>query len=443
MKINKILLIILILLIAVTASSCNESEKLIDPIEIHLQVPFDAQTPFAYSDNPSSALGKIYQDAASNFHELNPQIKVIIDYNTDYMYDIESFTNSIKLLESDETPDIVPIRTDRVSGAKELLWDLLKLQKSSESNEIDIDQQILDSAMVDGKLLTLPYSANPQVMLYNKEIFDAAHITYPQNNWTWEDFRGISKKLKGRSAPILSSGPGTFEFLLAGRKALLSPSGDTTIGYMDSPEAIRTLLWLNGYYRDLNQTTFVGGGFELDAKFNNNSIAMFISSYGNEFPNFQGSNKAKLGVAPIPHFADGERASQVSFDGFGISQKSKHPEAAWKFINYLTLTKNEDSVKFAERILTTSRSLAEATGQSTDPIKSIYMDEMNYTVKSSFNNPLFLQAWNSNLQYQFIDLISADDKDIPANLHNLTLGVDQEMKHLKQAEDQQTESSSP
>jgi hypothetical protein len=35
-----------------------------------------------------------------------------------------------RLLESDKSPDIVPIRTDRDLWAKELLWDLLQLQKS-------------------------------------------------------------------------------------------------------------------------------------------------------------------------------------------------------------------------------------------------------------------------------------------------------------------------
>jgi multiple sugar transport system substrate-binding protein len=443
MKINKLLLLILIFLIAVTASSCNESVKLTEPIEIHIQVPFDIWAPSINTDVPTSALGKIYQDAASNFHELNPQIKVIVDYNTEFMYSMISLTS---LLESDKSPDIVPIRTDRVLGAEELLWDLLQLQKSSESREIDIDQQILDSTMVDGKLLTLPYSAYPQVMLYNKEIFDAAHISYPQNDWTWEQFREISKKFERTNSPVIDLGSSMLELLMAGKgESLLSPDGDTAIGYLDSPEAIRMVQWRNAYFRDVlvTNSTFIENS-AVYARFISNSSAMLISSYGNEFSNFQGSNKTKLGVAPMPHFEGGKRASLVYYDGFGISQKSKHPEAAWKFIDYLTLTKNEDSVKFAEHILTTSRSLAEATGQSKDPIKSIYMDETNYAVKPS------LEDYNLQLSFSvgdpldpFYDLVFTADEDIPAKLHKYALGLDQEMKRLKLAEDQQAESSSP
>jgi multiple sugar transport system substrate-binding protein len=280
-------------------------------------------------------------------------------------------------------------------------------------------------------------------MLYNKEIFDAAHVPYPQNDWTWEQFRVISKKFKGTSAPVIDFGPSMLELLLAGKgKGLLSPGGETAIGYLDSPEAIRIVQWRNAYYRDVLVTTYVDNG-SVYGYFETNISAMLISSYGNEFSNFQGSNQAKLGVAPMPHFAGGKRASLVYYDGFGVSLKSKHPEAAWKFIDYLTLTKNKDSVKFADHILTTSRSLAEATGQSRDPIKSIYINEMNYAVKPSLDYYHIVYHLYPFTYDPFYDLVFTADEDIPAKLHKLALGLTQDMKRLKQAEDQQTESLSP
>lgn len=91
------------------------------------------------------------------------------------------------------------------------------------------------------------------------------------------------------------------------------------------------------------------------------------------------------------------------------------------------------------RALTTSKSIAEATGQSTDPAKGIYMDEMNYAVKSSFDiNPLFDEAVSNSYSQSndlFSELLTTADKDIPSKLHKLALAMDQEMKRLKQAKD--------
>ncbi|MDB5056363.1 MAG: sugar transporter substrate-binding protein [Bacilli bacterium] len=425
---NKMLLIIIILLIAVSTSSCNESEQLTEHIEIHFHAPITSD------GSPNSFFTMPDQETISNFHKLNPLITVIVDDDgiINNVYSMDEFN---KLLESDRSPDIVSISSLLALKAKGSLWDLRQLQQTSGSEEIDINQEILDSAMSDGKLPILPYSATPYAVLYDKNLFDAAHIPYPQNDWTWEKFREISMKLRLNYSPIIYM-PLSLDWLMAGTgKGLLSPNGDTSVGYLDSPEAIRTLQWLNGYFRDLKPSI----------NYNHSCIGMCISLFGEDWnqPNIEN----KLSVAPLPHFENGKRGNRIIFEGFGISQKSKHPEAAWKFINYLTLSKNSDSFKLADRVLTTSNSIAEATGQSKDPAKSIYMDEMNYAVKSSFDiNPLFNQAWNENqfnLYNKFNDLLTTEDKDIPAELHKLALAVDQEMKRLKQAEDQQTESSSP
>jgi multiple sugar transport system substrate-binding protein len=363
-------------------------------------------------------------------------ITVIIDVDDIFnnVYSIDDFN---KLLESDRSPDIVATSTLLALEAKGLLLDLKQLQQSSGSEEIDINQEILDSAMSDGKLLILPYSASPIAVLYDKNLFDAAHIPYPQNDWTWEKFREISMKLKLKSTPIFYS-PLSLDLLMAGtERGLLSPNGDTSIGYMDSPEAIRAIKWLNGYLHELKASTI---------NYEANCIGMCFSFFGEQFSRYQARSTNNLGIAPLPHFENGKRGNRIFFQGFVISRKSKHPEAAWKFINYLTLSKNSDSFKIADSILTTSKSIAEAVGQSTDPTKSIYMDEMNYTVKSSFDiNTIFNQAWlenQYNLYNKFNELLTTDDKDIPAKLHDFALELDREMKRLKQVEDQQTKSSS-
>jgi multiple sugar transport system substrate-binding protein len=433
MKINKIVPITILLSIAFFTSACNETKKVEESVEIHVQ----RLSMKSYSNSDPET--QIYLDAAENFHKLNPQITVTIDYLPDIPPgDTLPKIDLIKILEGDNPPDIVPwanMSTLQIAEKKGLLLDLLQLGQLSGSKKVDINQQILDLATVNGKLLVMPYAATPNVVRYIKGIFDEAHIPYPQGDWTWEQFRNISKKLKPTAGSVLTYDHSTLDLLMSSTgKGMLSPNGVTSVGYLDSPEAIRTIQWLNAYYHDDKAKTA-----PMDVKniieFSSFQTGMVILRTVDSV--WKKEDEDKVGVAPLPHFEGGIRANPIGIFGFGISQKSKHPEAALKFIDYLTLTKNEDSIKFAKSFLPTSKEVVEAMGQSTDLTKSIAVEEMIYSVKPSYDyNPFFNQAWNEDLTAQFQKLLTTDDKDIPAKLHDLALKLDQEMNRLKSADEE-------
>jgi multiple sugar transport system substrate-binding protein len=46
-----------------------------------------------------------------------------------------------------------------------------------------------------GRAFAHPGNANAPAIWYNKDIFDAAGVPYPQNGWTWEEFIEIAKRL--------------------------------------------------------------------------------------------------------------------------------------------------------------------------------------------------------------------------------------------------------
>jgi multiple sugar transport system substrate-binding protein len=411
----------MILLTTITMISCSKPEIETAPVEIHFQ------TNLLKNSDQSP-----YQDAIENFHKLNPQITVTLDYmpSPPEGGTTMSYQDVLKS-ESNELWDIIflPADISQYASDKGLLQDLLRLQQSYGIKEIDIDKRILDAEKIVDQLLILPIQADPQAVFYNKDFFDAAHIPYPQADWTWEQFRDISKQLKPTNGSILFYDFNTLNLLMSSTgKSMLSPDGDTFVGYMDSPEAIRALQWLNAYYNDDIVKT-VPASYDAFQQFNGLQAGMVI---GNMSHTQQFNLGDKLGVAPPPHFEGGERANPTTFWGFGISKKSKHPEEAWKFLEYLTLTKNEDSIKYADSFLTTSKSMSEATGQSSDPTKNIYVEEMNnHMVKPSLDSNAYAYSiWNQELFDQFKELLTTADEDIPAKLHDLALKLDQEMNRL-------------
>lgn len=424
MKIRMAVPVALMFLFMFAISACSGGIGINkEPVEVHFQSGF----PESFKSDP---LIQPFMDAVADFNLKDPQIQVILDYlpplegNTGF-YTVE---DHIKLLESEHSPDIIGWGSSQIQEAKDkgVFRDLLPLVNKG----IDIPQHVLDIATVDGELLALPFAAYPSGIIYNKDIFDESEVPYPEGEWTWEQFRDISKKLKSPYGSVLTYEIDTLDMLLASNAGgILSPDGQTAVGFLDSPAAVRSIQWLNDYYRDdddksVPMTEFFG-------YFHDAQAGMIVAGIGTQFARFQGENKKKLGAAPMPYFEGGKRANPVGFRCYGISAKSEHPEAAWAFIEYLALSDNEHARKLAEGYIPTSKTLAEAMSVDADPEWAMYNDELNYSYSSAGTiNPYFREAWNEELAGQFRDLFKAEDGEIEGKLHELALKLDQGMKRL-------------
>lgn len=417
-------------------SACTElTKKDADPVELHVMLPVLAHSDSAYA----TSLRQVYMDAAENFNSLHPHITVVIEQIQANGNTFDALKDRIK---SDETLDIVP---DYFSAEerKELLLDLLAMRK-----EIDIHDKILDYVTQDGSMYSLPYSMDAFVVLYNKKLFDQANVPYPSGDWTWEQFRDTSKMLQpvgGSTLPYM----GPFIELLTASLGMdvLSPDGETTVGYLDSPVTTEVVQWLNAYYHDdeikikTNQRGYIGADYE----FERSQQAMVLGSYfAYTFYTEQlGGSADDIGMAPLPHFASGKRVNHIfGIESFGIPKTSKHPDEAWAFINYLILTHNADSARLADFYLTTSPSVSEAVGQSKDPYKRMIEEELQYVVRSSSErNPYFNEAFRMVDMSDIFELLSVADRDIPDKLHEIAIKVDQEMERLRIEGEQQAENS--
>src|SRR5690606_5623398 len=57
-----------------------------------------------------------------------------------------------------------------------------------------------DPYKVDGTAYAVPYRQDAWVLYYNKALFDAAGVDYPDGSWTWDDYDAASEKLSGDAA---------------------------------------------------------------------------------------------------------------------------------------------------------------------------------------------------------------------------------------------------
>jgi multiple sugar transport system substrate-binding protein len=54
---------------------------------------------------------------------------------------------------------------------------------------------LLESAKYEGSVYGFPRDIEVNVVYYNKDMFDAAGLAYPSDDWTWDDFVGRGEKL--------------------------------------------------------------------------------------------------------------------------------------------------------------------------------------------------------------------------------------------------------
>lgn len=94
---------------------------------------------------------------------------------------------------SGELPDIVIM--DGCGMASFISMDLFGDISDVEINWDEYIPGPLESTMMDGKHYGIPFATNCTALYYNKDMFDAAGIDYPDENTTWDEFREMAKAL--------------------------------------------------------------------------------------------------------------------------------------------------------------------------------------------------------------------------------------------------------
>jgi ABC-type glycerol-3-phosphate transport system substrate-binding protein len=403
------LIVLVLLMIVVFLTACSEPMEEAQPIHITFKLPF------RYTGSGIFPLHQHYLDAAAGFNELHPYIKVEIVQDGD--------------------ADIVPYyRRDDERGEDDRYLDLGMLHRG----ELDLNTELLKLATIDGEMVMLPYTINPYVIFYNKRLLEEAQIPLPESGWTWEQLVEISKQLSPDQKPVLTYSLDTLDLLMTStaKRGILSPNGTTTVGYLDSPEAVRVMEWLNNYL-DHNRPHFQDS-LKAFGEFTSSKSALMLNHFfAYSLVRENMSEKEQMQLAPLPYFEGGQRANPAIMEAVAISADTLHPEAAWAFISYLYLEHHEHTVGFADYYLFTSPSMADAMGQSEDPHIAVFRDELDYLAQSSIHRTTHLgeAIMNPEIQAQFETMISVEADKLPYKLERLAQSLDEEIERLRLEEE--------
>jgi len=191
----------------------------------------------------------------------------------------------------------------------------------------------------------LPRDVSNLVVYYNRSLFREAGVRDPSPDWTWEDFLQKAQALTqdrngdGRLDQFgvsFNRVPPLFwlPFVWSAGGELFDPGFQQIL--LTSPQAMAGLQ----FYADLRNKHHVAprqvesGSATMSQLFLQQKIAMMLSGRWS-VPVFREQAGFDWDVVPFPQGAVGSRVG-IDASGYAMAAKTKHPQAAWALIAFLT-----------------------------------------------------------------------------------------------------------
>ena len=199
-----------------------------------------------------------------------------------------------------------------------------------------------NNRVVDGdRIVALPYGIGANIVLYNKDVFDAAGVAYPTADWTTEDFISIAKSVTDKSKGIWGGDRprGAFRAVFNNYGALPYSDDSTSVdGHYNSDASVAAFTWLwdlvdSGATPTPAEIDILGteGTGPVDL-FISGRLAMATLNQTHLLTSLkQGVN---FGVVPEPKGPGPVRHVNAWSARPGIWQGTEHPEEAWELLKF-------------------------------------------------------------------------------------------------------------
>ncbi|WP_313556808.1 ABC transporter substrate-binding protein [Miniimonas arenae] len=146
-----------------------------------------------------------FQVLADAFHEANPDITVELKEYDATEYD----TQMIADLAAGTAPDMYVQKNLKNFFTYQDGDQLLDVSDVAEGLSDDVNG--VDAYEVDGKTYAIPYRQDAWYLYYDKDLFDAVGVAYPDGTWTWDDYAAAAEELTTALAATGSSAKGTYQ----------------------------------------------------------------------------------------------------------------------------------------------------------------------------------------------------------------------------------------
>lgn len=359
---------------------------------------------------------EIQNKLVEKFEAENPDVKVELEAYGD------NFDTKIAAgFGAGDAPDVMymwnyPMYKDGLEPLDELM------KKDEDFKKDDFYEALFNYNSIENVTYGLPIGYTTHAVYYNKQIFDDKNVPYPKEDWTWEDFMDIAKKLSDKDKQQygfvfpMEPDPYDFEHYLWSNGTEFIGDNKKLEGHVNSDKSIDIFTKFQNMVKNNTAIVSEGGGLK---EIKSGLIGMYVSGAW-AIKGLKDEN-ISFGVAPLPRFQkDKKSLSVINSSGMAIYNKSENKEAAWKFIKFYT-SEEANKVRINTE-LPVLKSVAESEKLVNDPIYSVFykmLDQSGGYVPSSFkvdNWSEVSEKLSEGISMIFNPEVSADPKSTLDNI---------------------------
>ncbi len=296
-----------------------------------------------------------------------------------------------------------------VYASKDTLLPIDPLIESGAIDPANFPDPLVSMYAYEGVQYGIPRDFDTIALFYNKDLFDAAGIDYPDETWTWDDFRANAEKLTDEGKGVWGAGMQTswqenyYNFIYQNEGRLLND--DRTECLVDEPAACEAFEYLTGFFTD-NLTPSIAiqqSNPVADTLFPAGQVAMMTG--GSFRAGAYGSADANIDVAPLPK---GKVQACVTHGLANVIWSgSKSPEAALALVNFLAGQQAEQILGESGATIPAMQGMQENwLAANPDMNLQVFIDALDYATKVP--DPAVGFEWQTAIQEVVIKGWSGD-----------------------------------
>ncbi|MBD3233576.1 MAG: extracellular solute-binding protein [candidate division Zixibacteria bacterium] len=274
----------------------------------------------------------VIDSLVDEFETANPNIQIDI---TDLTWS-EGHSKIVVAFSGGDIPDILELGSDWVPefSSRGALLDI-----TEQISDIIPERILWEPVIRDGAYYGVPWFLDTRVIFFNKDLLVAAGYHEQEYPQTWSEFLAACRRIDRLGDRIHGFGANSYEkhrlykkflpFAWSNGAMILSSDFHSSV---DSPEMLEALK----YYLQLVETGLVDNQRNLDMAFMEGKLG-FVFSGGWLLKSIE-QNRPDLqyGVLPVPSPDSGMGISFAGGEYLTITSGSENPEAALKFVRFMT-----------------------------------------------------------------------------------------------------------
>jgi multiple sugar transport system substrate-binding protein len=198
---------------------------------------------------------------------------------------------------------------------------------------------------LDGAQFALPKYHGALALYYNKDLFDASGVDYPDGNWTHDDYAAAMRRLARRRdrsgqrqvwGGMIDIGWERLQVHANSWGGHFVDPQDPSRSLMAESEAMAAMQWVHErMWDDHTMASFLDvQNVETRHAFIDQRLAT-VEDGSWALKDILQNAPFRIGVSPMPSGPAG-KATLATTDGFAIYAGTKYPEAAWELVKFLT-----------------------------------------------------------------------------------------------------------